>query len=459
MGTKRSSGELGRRAMVMGAMWVALSLPALARAKGSVELPLAEPMPAVHRAERWSLHGQMTFVEQARPALRSPYAGPNSLQAAAEVALSYTATIFAALRPWQGATLIFNPEVSGGEGLSSTHGLGGFANGEIYRVGSRSPRFNLSRLLLQQIWSLGAEPVWLPAAANQLGAASSARRLTLVAGKFSLSDYLDSNAYAHDPRSQFLNWALMDAGAYDYAADTRGYTWGVYGDYSDRTWSLRMAAALEPAVANGLTLDLNLARAHSLNVELEWRYSLLGRPGEAHLLLFSNHARMGLYDAALRSAAGGRPDITRSRAYRAKRGLAINLEQSLGGAHGLFMRLSLSDGRTESWAFTEIDQALALGVQGGGELWGRADDRAGLALMLHGLAAPHRAYLAHGGLGFMLGDGGLNYAPEAIIEVYYLIHPLAWLTLTADLQLVRAPGYNADRGPVAIAALRLHLEL
>jgi high affinity Mn2+ porin len=405
----------------------------------------------------YTLHAQATSVTQAHPALHSPYSGPNSLSAGAEVASSFTATVFAGATLWQGAALFVNPEISAGHGVSSTHGMAGYPNGEIYRVDSPHPRFNWSRLFIQQAWNLGSADQPTASAANQLPGPVAQRRLELVLGKFSLSDYFDTLDPSHDARTQFLNWSLMDMAAWDYAADTRGYTWGLYAQYTDVRWGVRAAVVLEPQVANELQLDLNLAQAHGDNLEFQWRYEWLQSPGTVRLLLFMNHAHMGSY--AVANAQPKPPDIVATRGYRSKAGVALSVEQRFGTLGTAFVRLGASDGRSESWAFTEVDQSVALGFAVEGTRWRRAADRVGVACVFNGLQADHANFLKRGGHGFMLGDGALRYGAEKIVEAYYAYNPVDWGGVTVDLQGVAAPGYNRDRGPTVLAALRLHLAL
>jgi high affinity Mn2+ porin len=408
--------------------------------------------------QRWSLHGQTTVVPQGHVRFHSPYSGTLSLTPAAQLATSWTATLFAGVRAWPGGSFFVNPEISAGTGLGATHGVAAFPNGEIYRVAKPAPRFNWSRLFVQHTLRLGPGDENLPSAPNQLAASVPLRRLTVVAGKFSLNDYFDKNSYSHDPRSQFLNWGLMDTGAYDYAADTRGYTWGVYSEANLASWALRLAAVMLPRTANGAQFDDALRSAGSINIEGEWRYAVLGRPGILRGLVYDNRARMGSYAAAVAQAGNTIPRIADTRAYHSKWGGGLSWEQAVWGDSGVFARLGLADGRYESWAFTEIERSLALGGQLDGTLWGRANDRIGVALLLDAVSADHARYLQAGGLGFILGDGNLRYSIEGVVEAYYAWKPYSWLSLTADWQAVWSPGYNRDRGPVQIAALRLHLE-
>ena len=285
---------------------------------------------------------------------------------------------------------------------------------------------------------------------------------SVTAGKFSLTDIFDDNAYSHDARTQFMNWALWSGAAWDYAADTRGYDWGVAVELHRSAIDLRCAAVMVPTYANGPFFDHDIGRAYSLNVEAAPRYAIGGLEGRVHLIGFLNHASMGNYrDAlALGAAAGTTPDVDATHRYSSKPGFVLSVEQALGGSAGLFSRFSWSDGRTETWAFTEIDRSFQVGLALGGAAWHRGEDNAGIAWVINGLSGDHRDYIAAGGYGFIIGDGALHYAPEQVIECYYAASLVPWFTLTADDQLVINPAYNRDRGPlVHVYGVRAHVEL
>jgi high affinity Mn2+ porin len=409
--------------------------------------------------ELWSLHYQETAVPQFHPAFHSDIAdGPLSLTSSPDLRVSFTTTLFLGRRLWEGGEFYFNPELSAGSGLSDTHGVAGYPNGEVYRVDTPSLKFNLSRLYLKQSFGLGNE-AWeaVDPDKNQLGGHRLISSVTVMAGKLSLNDFLDDNSYSHDPRTQFLNWALMDNGAWDYAADTRGYTWMLALVLNQPRWTLRLASGLVPLDANGLEFDLNIAHARGDNAEFEYRYPIADRSGKARLLAYVNSAHMGDYAQAVALAART-PDIKVTRDYRTKVGLGLNVEQELTASLGAFLRLGWNDGKTETWAFTEIDRTISLGLSLKGELWGRAGDTLGGAGILNGLSKEHADYLTAGGVGFIVGDGSLSYAPELIAEIYYQYKPIDFVGLTADFQFVSNPGYDSSRGPVSIGALRGHFE-
>lgn len=409
-----------------------------------------------------SFHIQATTVTQMHPALNSPYSGPNSMSSGYESRTSLTSTLFLGHRLWQGAGLYVDPELSALSGLSATHGIAAFPNGEIYRVDDPSPKLSISRLFISEVLGLGGSQNKLEDDQNQLLQTVDERRLTLVGGKFSLNDYLDGNAYAHDPRTQFLNWSLMDNGAWDYAADTRGYTWGVYLELHLEKWSFRWASVLVPKAANQLALDSRFLVVRGDNAEAEYRYQLAPEhAGKLRFLAYRNVAHMGSYSQALANSSG-QLDITQSETpeNRVKYGFGLNVEQALGSDLGVFGRLGWDNGSTETWAFTEIDRSLSAGALLKGTSWGRGLDTLGAALIWSKLQADHANYLGAGGQGFILGDGALlHYGAEEIFETFYSCQALKEIAISGDYQFVENPGYNHDRGPVHVFSLRLHYEL
>lgn len=407
--------------------------------------------------EQWSVHFQATVIPQGHGHFNSPYEGKNSIASVNEIRTSYTSTLFLGGRLWQGAELFVNPELSGGRGIGGVVGIAGFPNGDIARVGKPEPTVSLARLFLRQTVGLGGEQERLASEPNQAAGSVDVSRLTFTAGKYSANDLFDDNAYSHDPRTQFMNWALMDNGAWDYPADTRGYTWGGAVELNQPRWALRYGLFGVPKEANGLTFDHHLDKAHSHNLELGIRYQLAEHPGTARVLGYWTRAHMGNYRHTLDTPAFNL-DITRSRTYSSKYGFGLSVEQELTKDLGAFMRVGWNDGHTESWMFTEIDQTASLGLSLKGTSWHRPGDVFGLAGLANGLSEDHKDYLAAGGNGFLLGDGRLNYAPEETLETYYLFKITKWFSVTADYQFISHPGYNADRGPVHVGAVRIHAE-
>ncbi len=405
--------------------------------------------------ERFALRYQATFATQWHPRFDALYSGQNSLQPAAESATSVVADLFAGVRPWPGAELWLQPELSGGRGLSSTLGVAAFPSGEVYRVGNPSPSVIVGRAFLRQVVALGddAEPV--DPAPLALGGRRPRDALTITVGKLSTPDLVDVVPVSNDPHTRFMSWGLWASAAYDYPADTRGYTWGAAVDLSVRDWSARAGVFLEPKVANGMQLEWRVARARGLVAELERRFAVAGRPAAARVLAFLNRADMGSYREALETAA---PDVTATRRPgRTKAGVAGSANVDAGGGLAAFIRASWNDGRNESWAFTEIDRSVATGVVQSGARGGRPDDEAGAAAVVSGLSDLHRRYLAAGGRGFILGDGALRYAPEILGELYYRVALRKELAAGVNYQPILHPGFNADRGPVHVLTGRVHV--
>lgn len=453
------------------------TLPATPPAAAPAQEPTHQPDKTSGKPRDWSLHFQQTVIKQWHGEFNSPtpdsLLSPLSLRSREKAKLSLTTTLFIGRRLWRGGALYFNPEVSGGSGLSAASGVAGALNGETFRVGSTEPALYLARLFLQQRWALDAETATDEDDLNQLAGPSPTHYLGLVVGKISIADYFDQNNYSHNPRTQFVNWSLMSTGAWDYPANTRGYTVGAVAEYVASDFALRVASTLVPTYANGPVLDYRYAKAHAETVELTKAYHLAGHSGTVRLLGFRTVAPMGNYRTAVRlgQATGNQPDIVAVRHDgHTKIGFGLNAEQEITREIGLFARLSYNDGINETWAFTEIDQSVSLGAVSTGARWQRPNDRLGAAVVLNGISPEHRDYLGAGGYGFIVGDGlgtgymvnngALSYGLEQIGEVYYSIAlPRYHAAISPDYQLVVNPAYNRDRsGPVHVVALRLHIE-
>jgi high affinity Mn2+ porin len=405
----------------------------------------------------YNFHFQFTTVSQEHLRIKSPYAGQNSLSSTVDFKSSLTATIFTGARIAHGTEVYFDPELSGGKGFNQLNGIAAYPNGEIYRVDEPSPNWNMARLFLKQTFEFGGTKEKLENQAHQIAEIYDQRRLTVVVGRFALTDYFDSNTYSHDPRTQFLNWALMDSGAWDYASDARGYSQGLLLDWHEEHWSLRYAGVMVSQKANGLYMDPISPTLHSDNLEFESRYELSDRPGAIRVMAFRNRANMGEYRTAINQ--GSPPDINKTHSKRIKYGFGLNAEQELANDLGAFSRLSWNDGQSETWAFTEIDLSLSLGLSLKGTRWSRPADFFGMAFVFDGLSNDHRDYLAAGGYGFIIGDGKLNYAPEQVLETFYLLQLRKDVSFTGDYQFIMNPAYNADRGPVSVLSLRFHYEI
>ena len=413
-------------------------------------------------AEAWNAKLQTTYIWQHKPAFPSPYDGPHSLAATREDSYSLTATAALGLRVARHTELYFDPEMAQGIPLSGLQGLAEFTNGEMARSSGSRPVFYRARLFARQTFDLGDEREPAESGVNQLGGDVAKRRVVLSAGFVPVMDIFDANTYAHDARSQFLNWSFMTYTAYDYAADARGYTWGAAAEYFDDGWAARVGRFAQPKDPNGLALDTRIGQHYGDQIELERHYSAGdGLPGAVRVLAYRNRALMARYSDALALAAqtGQAPDLNLVRTSdRIKMGVGASVEQRLAPDLGAFARAMWADGRTETYAFTESDRSLSAGAVLSGQRWHREKDSIGLALAESLLSSAHRQFLADGGQSFFLGDGRLHYGPERVMEAYYLFAPIQGVALTFDVQRIWSPGYNQDRGPASFYAIRLHVE-
>ncbi len=411
--------------------------------------------------ERWNLYYQATSIGQVHGTFNAPYQGPLSLEDYPEHVVSLTTTLFFGLNLGHNTQLYFDPEIAGGRGFSGVNGIANAPNGELPRVASATPKPYLARLYLSHDFGFGAATEHVESDANELAGERPMTRYTISIGRFSLTDFFDNNSYTHDPRTQFMAWGVMYNGAWDYPADTRGYTWGMVHEFHTRNWSLRYGSAAEPRKANGLRFDRRLFRDRSDVFEGERRYALGDRPGVIRLLAYLNHTDSGSYGDALRLATqtGTTPDITAMHhPGTLKYGTGLNIEQQVTRDIGFFTRLGWNDGKTQDFAFTAIDRLATGGVSFKGTTWRRKEDVAATSFTAGGLSGVHAVYLARGGLDFLIGDGRLNYAPEYVWESYYSARLRPGLFATFDLQRVANPAYNQDRGPVWIESVRLHME-
>jgi len=409
--------------------------------------------------ERFSVHGQSTVINQYKPSFSAKYSGPNSLKTETESVLSTTFSLFLGARLWEHASIYLNPEVAGGSGLSGSSGVGAATNGETYRIGDTAPTFELARLYFRQIIPFTGETSRQESDQNQLAGRMPTHYVSLTVGKICLSDFFDINSYSHDPRTQFMSWALMSNGAWDFAANTRGYTPSIVLEWVTPRNEIRYDFSLLPKVANGMDMNWNIQEARSQTIEYTRNYSISGEKGSVRLLSYMNVCNMGSYNesVALHSSV---PDITATRQNnRVKYGFGLNAEQAISNDLGAFFRAGWNDGNTETWAFTEIDRTVSLGLSGKGNRWNRPDDCVGIATVLSGLSAAHMNYLKAGGKGFELGDGNLNYSAENLTECYYSFQLSKNISLSATYQYLIHPGYNKDRGPVNVFSARVHLQI
>jgi hypothetical protein len=407
---------------------------------------------------------QANSIAQFKFPFDAAYSGPHSFMPDSEAAISGLFTAYFAYSPHRTMEFILDGEMAVGGGISQTLGLGGYTNLDVVRNPSLSQEPYLARVQWHQMIPLSR--TWEPN--EDRGPISSMarvprHRLEVRVGKMSMADLFDINPAGSDSHLQFMNWTVDNNGAWDYAADTRGYTYGFVLEYQGPWIEVRFAESLLPKVANGIDLDWDLGHSHAENLEAEIKYSRRpGWRGTLRVLGFANHANMGSYHdavAAVRAGAARVPDITATRRPgNSKYGFGLNLIQELGGVARLFARGGWNDGANESWAYTEVDDTFEIGADLAGTWWRRDTDRVGLAFVTNGLSEPHRQYLALGGLGFLLGDGALNYARETILEEYYTMHIWRGLSMAEDIQLIANPGYNHVRGPGWVFSIRGHLE-
>jgi len=414
------------------------------------------------KSTRFWLSGQANFIFQTHPEFRAPYSGPHSLNPHYEKATSRLMTLYTGARVSNSAEVLVDIEEAGGAALTTGFGLAGNTDLDIVRNPLLTKAPYLGRGMIHKVFALSEAKVENQRNPFSLFEELPRRRVEVRFGKFSMPDFFDVNSVGSDTHFQFLNWTIDNNGAWDYAADTRGYTVGATVDYEDRNWGFRFGEGLMPKVANGIDLVWKPWQAHAENFEYELRRGLLPKKsGVLRLLAYVNHANMGIYRDQIIQAAeqNTTPDITAHPWHiTAKYGFGINVEQNLTRHLTAFVRSGWDNGKTESFAYTEVDQTFAEGVGASGAWWHRKQDRAGIAIVSNAIKKDHQNYLRAGGLGFLLGDGKLNYGRENILESYYTVHIWRGIYLAPGLQHVNNPGYNRDRGPVVVPTFRAHIE-
>jgi hypothetical protein len=413
---------------------------------------------------RFWLSGQMNFIFQTHPPFDAKYTGKNSLIPGYEKATSRVLTLYTGLRLNSSTEILVDVEEAGGAGLSQALGLAGFTNLDVVRNPQLSKVPYLARAMIHKVIALSDDKIENERGPLSLFSQLPRRRLEIRFGKFGMVDFLDQNTAGSDSHLQFTNWTIDNMGAFDYAADTRGYTVGLIAGYEDRNWGFRFAEALMPKVANGIDLVWQPWKAHAENFEFEWRHGFIPkRSGVVRLLGYTNYANMGIYREAVARYLQGIdpiPDITHHPWHVTRKyGFNVNLEQSLTPNLVAFARWGWNNGKTESFAYTEDDLSFVGGLGLYGTQWHRRHDRAGIAFVTNGICKDHQNYLGHGGYGFLLGDGTLNYGRENIMESYYTLHVWRGIYAGPGVHYVVNPGYNKDRGPVVVPSFRLHLEL
>lgn len=432
--------------------------------KTDVTRPDTDPTVFPH-SQTWPffIGGQINFIFQAHPPFHAKYSGPQSLKNNGEHALSRVATLYLGVQATRNTEFLFDVEETGGRGISDAFGLAGFTNLDVVRNPSLGAAPYIARAMLHQIIPLSRRMQEGDRNFLSLATTLPERRLEFRMGKLGAADFFDVNDVGTDSHLQFTNWTIDNNGGYDYAADTRGYTYGAIVEYQSPQWGVRFGELLMPTVANGLELDFDLRRARAENLELEFRPELLkGRKTSIKPLAYLNHANMGSYRKAIDAFLSGqspRPDVTAFRHQGTlKQGFGLNVLQELPGTFRYYLRVGWNEGKHESFAYTEVNNTFSTGIDVSGARWGRQHDRVGLAMAMNGLSKDHREYLALGGLGFLLGDGALNYGRESILESYYTLHTWRGVYLSPLLEYIANPGYNRDRGPVIVPGSRLHVD-
>ena len=424
----------------------------------------------------WYVAGQANIIFQAHPPFHSPYQGTNSLRGAGEYKTSLLGTLYLGYQLQRrlhgeaterskryNTDFILDLESSGGRGLSQALGLAGFTNLDVVRNPNLGSEPYVSRAQLHQTIGFTKELTEVERSPLSLATEAPVRRLELRLGKMSLPDVFDINGVLSDSHLQFTNWTIDNNGAWDYAADTRGYTYAATIEYQDRDWAARYALALLPTVANGITLDWAISRARGQNWEFELRHGLLpGHKGTQRVLAFVNNAHLGDYREAVTAFANGtdaRPDITRHERFGAvKYGFGYSTEEQVTEHLRGAARFGWNEGKHESFAYTEVDQTVLVGADYDGAQWARPADKFGISVVTNAIKRDHQNYLAAGGLGFLLGDGRLRYGRETTEEAYYNAHAWRGMFFALGLSHITNPGYNRDRGPVWVPSVRAHVE-
>lgn len=407
---------------------------------------------------------QTTYNWQRHPAFNSSYAGLNSLSGAADKMYTFSLTAHWGTRLWSGGELYFNPEIASGVPFTENLvGLGGFTNGEITRAAGTTPKAYRQRLFIRQTWNQGGGSEKLESDFNQMAGTVDKNRTVLTVGNFSTLDVFDDNTYAKDPRTQFMNWGNWTYSSWDYAADARGFGWGFALEFYQGDWVYRLGRMTGPKEPNGLPVDFNLLKHYGDQFEIEHAHTLNDQPGKVRLLYYRNRAVLASFDDATAYLVANNPTDKQTffnvrNGEKIKQGLGLNIEQALSDQVGFFFRGMKSDGKTETYAFTEVDSSLSTGVLIKGSKWGRSQDNVGFSLMANYLSPERRRFLEQGGISFFIGDGQLQYKPETIFEGFYNWNVTKGFWLTGDYQRIQNPAYNSNRGPVNVFAVRVHAE-
>ena len=405
--------------------------------------------------QNWAIHFDAIEVFQGQPGFPAPYSGTNSIVPGDDFRQTSDVDLFFDVRLWPGAEFYFNPEYYQGFGLGGTHGIAQFPNAMAYKVGKYRGDVNIPHLFLRQIIGFGGEQEQLEADELQLAEKVDISRLTIQVGRMAITDIFDNNAYAHNPRVDFLNWGAVDAIAFDFGADALGYEEGATIELNQKGWALRYGWFTVPARSNVNATDGRYLEAWDQVLELEERYTLFGHPGKLRLLGYLEEANMGSY----RAAASLDGNITETRRHRLTEGFAVNLEQEITPGLGAFLRVGVRNPNYEAWAFSDASRSLAIGLSLNGAAWRRPNDTVGLANMLAGIGHGEQAYFNAGGLGILAGDGKLpHYGLENVVEFYYNFEVYKGVNVTFDYQFAANPAFNEDRGPINILGARIDVK-
>jgi len=429
--------------------------------------PMVMKAPASPDLDNLSFHGQSTFVWQGYPAIRAPYTGTNSLPSGGAGRETFDVTLYAGARLWKGAELWIDPEIDQGHGLAETHGVAGFPSAEAYKLGADYPYARVQRYFIRQTIDLGGETGKVDADINQFAGSQTANRLVLTVGKFAVVDIFDTNKYANNPKTDFLNWSVSNAGTFDYAGDAWGYSYGAAAEWYQGRFTLRggifdLSATPAGGAGNAPAYGLDPTfHQFQLVGEIEERHELWGQPGKLKITGFLSRGDAGSFQSALNLSQATGLDASDAlaavRIYQSRPGVSINLEQQITATVGLFARAGWADGNVEPWDFADIDRTVEVGVSINGKQWGRPGDTIGVAGVVNGIAPIHEAYFNAGGLGLLIGDGQLpNPGLEQIIEAYYSCAISSSTKVSFDYQFIANPGYATERGPVNVFAGRFH---
>ncbi|MBU3601477.1 carbohydrate porin [Polynucleobacter sp. AM-25C3] len=417
-----------------------------------------------------NLHGQTTYINQRYNNFTSSYSGQNSLDSLKSMSYTWSGTLFFGARIAPNTDIYFNPEVVSGVPFSDLAGLGGFTNGEATKANGAQAKFYSARAFVRQTINQEGNKVVLENEANQITQTVSSNRVVLTGGQFSTLDIFDDSRYAKDPRIQFMNWGNMTYLAYDYAADARGYSWGLAGEWYLDNWVMRASRMLAPKSPNGRDLNWQIFNAYGDQVEVERQHNIAELPGKISVLAYRNNMILARFqdatnyinqDPATRQGTQAINNVRSSN--QIKTGIGINAEQALTKDLGIYGRAFTSDGHTETMSFTEADNSVSIGMGINGTQWKRPDDTIGISMMQNGLSSYRRGYLQAGGVSYFIGDYAspsqtISYSPERIGEVYYNATVIKNVLAGLNFQHIINPAYNSARGPVNILSFRIHAE-